>query len=64
MWLLDPSVDISTVGVSSITVAEPQYGVAKSNRPRQPLSAWVTLGSRWSSKIVKLEPIFSATSSG
>ena len=29
------SLDISTVGVSSITVAELQYGVAKSNRPEQ-----------------------------
>lgn len=29
------SLDISTVGVSSITVAELQYGAAKSNRPEQ-----------------------------
>lgn len=29
------SVDINTVGVSSITVAELQYGVAKSARPEQ-----------------------------
>ena len=29
------SLDISTVGVSSITVAELQYGVAKSDRPEQ-----------------------------
>lgn len=29
------TLDISTVGVSSITVAELQYGVAKSTRPEQ-----------------------------
>ena len=29
------ALDISTVGVSSITVAELQYGVAKSTRPEQ-----------------------------